>query len=83
MVNVHYAKRIRNPFTTFFSNAETAPSSFRGNFKLLLHFSKRIRLSNLARHYYRNIIHVLDNSVLIFISVDFYFAIVFGYGNVC
>ena len=51
--------------------------------KLLLHLSKRIRLSDLARHYYRNSIHVLDNSVLIFISVDFYFAIVFGYGNVC
>ena len=51
--------------------------------KLLLHLGKRIRLSDLARRYYRNIIHVLDDSVLIFISVDFYFAIVFGYGNVC
>ena len=49
---------------------------------LLLHFGKRIRLSDLARRYYRNIIHVLDNSVLIFISVDFYFSIAFGYGNV-
>lgn len=51
--------------------------------KLLLHFGKRIRLPDLASRYYRNIIHVLDNSVLIFISVDFYFANVFGYGNVC
>ena len=42
-----------------------------------------LRLFDLARRYYRNIIHVLDNSVLIFISVDFYFANVFGYGNVC
>ena len=44
---------------------------------LLLHFGKRIRLSDLERRYYRNIIHVLDNSVLIFISVDYYFSIVF------
>ena len=27
MINVHYSKRIRNPFTTSFSNADT-PSSF-------------------------------------------------------
>ena len=30
MVNVHYAKRILNPFTTSFSNADT-PSSFGRN----------------------------------------------------
>ena len=71
------------PLRHFFRMQKPHQAVFRGNFKLLLHFSKRIRLSDLARHYYRNIKHVLDNSVLIFISVDFYFAIVFGYGNVC
>ena len=33
MINVHYAKRIRNPFTTSFSKAET-PSSFGRNFNI-------------------------------------------------
>ena len=33
MINVHYAKRIRNPFTTSFSNADT-PSSFGRNFNV-------------------------------------------------
>ena len=33
MINVHYAKRIRNPFTTSFSNADTA-SSFGRNFNI-------------------------------------------------
>ena len=54
MINVHYAKRIRNPFTTSFSNTDT-PSSFGRNFILLLHIDKRIRLSDLTRRYYRNI----------------------------
>ena len=51
MINVHYAKRIRNPFTTSFSNADTA-SSFGRNFNIK---DKRIRLSDLTRRYYRNI----------------------------
>ena len=58
MINVHYAKRIRNPFTTSFSNTDT-PSSFGRNFILLLHIDKRIRLSDLTRRYYRNIIYKL------------------------
>ena len=33
MINVHYAKRIRNPFTTSFSNADTE-SSFGRNFNI-------------------------------------------------
>ena len=33
MINVHYAKRIRNPFTTFFSKADTQ-SSFGRNFNI-------------------------------------------------
>ena len=33
MINVHYAKRIRNPFTTSFSNTDT-PSSFGRNFNI-------------------------------------------------
>ena len=35
MINVHYAKRTRNPFTTSFSNADT-PSSFGKNFNITL-----------------------------------------------
>ena len=35
MVNVHYAKRKLNPFTTSFSNADT-PSSFRRNSNITL-----------------------------------------------
>ena len=35
MINVHYAKRIGNPFTTSFSNADT-PSSFGRNFNITL-----------------------------------------------
>ena len=35
MINVHYAKRTRNPFTTSFSNADT-PSSFGKNFNITI-----------------------------------------------
>ena len=38
MINVHYAKRIRNPFTTSFSNADT-PSSFGRNFNITLTYT--------------------------------------------
>ena len=58
MINVHYAKRIRNPFTTSFSNAD-APSSLEGISILLLHIDKIIRLSDLTRRYHRNIIYKL------------------------
>ena len=58
MINVHYANRIRNPITTSFLNADT-PSSFGRISILLLHIVKRIRLSDLTRRYYRNIIDKL------------------------
>ena len=44
-------KRIRNPFTTSFSNVDT-PSSFGS-------IDKRIHLPDLTRRYYRNIIYKL------------------------
>ena len=56
MINVHYAKRIRNPFTTSFSTADT-PSSFGRNFNITLnlHIDKGIRLSDLSRRHHGNI----------------------------
>ena len=39
MINVQYAKWIRNPFTTSFSNADTPPSSFGRNVNITFTFS--------------------------------------------
>ena len=64
MMNVHYPKRIRNPFTTFFQ-MQTHQAVLEGISILLLHIythtfthlHKRIRMSDLTRRYCRNIIY--------------------------
>ena len=59
MVNVHYAKRILNPLPRLF-RMQTHQAVLEGIPILLLHIGKRIRLSDLTRRYYRNIIYKLS-----------------------
>ena len=58
-LNIHYVKRIRNPFLSHLFRRQTHQAGLEGISILLLHIDKRIRLSDLTRRYYRNIIYKL------------------------
>lgn len=58
MIHVHYANRIRNPLPHLF-RMQTHQAVLEGISILLLHIDKRIRLSDLTRRYYRNIMDKL------------------------